>query len=131
MDELTTITAFDQSGNEAVLNYEWLDESTDDPDAIEIPNWNEEVEDDISDKSTAEQISEPGVWVCNIVTIANRPEYRIKWKIKTIASVFGKKIKTKVPVAERRHLKKVMSAIFKYPENWEKKLQVDIRTCGK
>lgn len=59
------------------------------------------------------------------------PEYKIEYKVKTIARVFRKKIKTKVPVAYRRYAAKRIAAVVTYPQSFEAQAVRDVEECGK
>lgn len=106
-------------------------EDVDDDDGVES-SLNEVIETDVRGLTEAkippQQVSKKEI---RIVLFGNWPEYKTVMRTKTVAKILGKKIKTKVPVAYRRHSKLEVFVYIEYPTSWEQKLIVDAIDCAK
>lgn len=132
-DELENgiMVASDADGEETVaiaVDWEQAEDAEPATDAEELDlEWND-VQDSGGQKSRATPRSTQS-W--KVLSVHGIPQYKTEWIVKTVAKVFGKKIKTKVPRVYRRTSTRAIIVDVSYPIHLDQEFGKRIEKCGK
>lgn len=125
------IVASDVEGEETVsiaVDWEQADDTEPAADAEELDlEWN-----DVQDLGGQKARGAPRTtksW--KVLSVHGIPQYKTEWTVKTVARIFGKKIKTKVPRAYRRTSTRSVIVDVSYPIHLDQAFGQKIEKCGK
>lgn len=121
-----TIATYATPEGEKTEEFSWSkDESAISPDDIDIESWAP------TSASKPKELSNTGSREFTILKLESIPQFKTEYETRTIARIFGRRIRTKIPRAYRRYATKKIVAVVTYPQSLEAQAVSDVEECGK